>query len=132
MWRKHCIFPHKTLYIATNHFIQFLSFWSSTQFFFPSWNICFIIPLISITYPVLVHNYNTTKYIYFINSRQRAYISYLYYLLLVHLQAPATIKNTDGFRFGILGLGWVLRVSDVAATFIELIRKITGKNLSLI
>ena len=55
-----------------------------------------------------------------------------YYLICVPLEAPANIKNTDGFRFGILGLGWVLRVSDVAATVIELIRKITGKNLSLI
>jgi len=54
---------------------QFLSFRSPTQLFFPSWNICSIIPLISIIYLALVHNYNTIKYICFINPRQRVGIS---------------------------------------------------------
>jgi len=73
MWQKHCIFPHKTLWIATNHFVQSLSFFlSSTQLFFPSWNISSIIHLVSITYLVLVHNYNTIKYICFIRPHQRA------------------------------------------------------------
>jgi hypothetical protein len=72
MWWKHCIFPHKTLWIATNHFVQSLSFLSSTQLFFPSWNIGFIILLVSISYLVLIHNYNNIKYICFISPRQRA------------------------------------------------------------
>jgi len=71
MWRKHCIFPSKTLWIATNHFVQSLSF-DHQHNFFPSWNIGSIIPLISITYLMLVHNYNTIKYICFISPRQRA------------------------------------------------------------
>jgi hypothetical protein len=69
--KKHYIFPHKTLWIATNHFLQSLSFWSPTQFLFPLWNIGSIIPLIFIIYLALVHNYNTIKYICFINPRQR-------------------------------------------------------------
>jgi hypothetical protein len=72
MWRKHCIFPPKTLWIATNHFVQSLSFDHQHNFFFPSWNIGFIIPLVSITYVALVHNYYTIKYICFISPRQRA------------------------------------------------------------
>ena len=72
MWWKHCIFSHKTLWIATNYFVQSLSFLSPTQHFFPSWNIGSIILLVSITYLALVHNYNTIKYIYFISPRQRA------------------------------------------------------------
>jgi len=80
MWRKHCIFPHKTLQITTNHFIQSLSFGSPTQLFFSSWNICSTIPLISITYLALIHNYNTIKYICFISSRQRADMLSRYFL----------------------------------------------------
>jgi hypothetical protein len=45
-------------------------FWSPTQLFFPLWNISSIIPLVSITYLVLVYNYNTIKYICFINSQK--------------------------------------------------------------
>ena len=70
MWGKHCIFPYKTLWIATNHFVQSLSFWSPTQL--PSWNIGSIIPLVSITYLVLIYNYNNIKYICFINPWQCA------------------------------------------------------------
>ena len=40
--------------------VQFLSFFLSI--------ISSIIPLVSITYLVLIHNYNIIKYIYFINS----------------------------------------------------------------
>ena len=40
------------------------------NFFFPSWNIGLIIPLVSITYLALVYNYNTIKYICFISPRQ--------------------------------------------------------------
>jgi hypothetical protein len=72
MWRKHFIFPPKTLWIATNYFVQSLSFDHQHNFFFPSWNVGFIIPLISITYLELVHNYNIIKYICFINPWQRA------------------------------------------------------------
>jgi hypothetical protein len=72
MWQKHCIFPPKTLWIDTNHFVQSLSFDHQTQFFFPSWNIDSIIPLVSITYLVLVLNFNTIKYICFISSWHRA------------------------------------------------------------
>jgi hypothetical protein len=72
MWRKHYIFPPKTRWIATNHFVQSLSFDHQHNFFFPSWNIDFIIPLVSITYLALIHNYNTIKYICFISLRQRA------------------------------------------------------------
>jgi hypothetical protein len=67
MWRKHCIFPLKTLWITTNHFVQSLSFDYQHNFFFPSWNIGSIILLVSITYLALVYNYNTIKYICFIN-----------------------------------------------------------------
>ena len=57
----------KTLYIssqniATNYFVQSLSFLSPTQLFF-------IIHLVSITYLALIYNYNTIKYIYFISSK---------------------------------------------------------------
>jgi len=45
---------------------------TNTTFFFPSWNIGSIIPLVSITYLALIHNYNTIKYICFISPRQRA------------------------------------------------------------
>jgi len=34
MWRKHCIFPLKTLWIATNYFVQSLSFDHQYNFFF--------------------------------------------------------------------------------------------------
>jgi hypothetical protein len=40
------------------------------NFFFPSWNIGLIIPLVSITYLALIYNYNTIKYICFISPRQ--------------------------------------------------------------
>jgi hypothetical protein len=70
----------KTLYFSSKNtmncyksFCSVSKFWSPTQlFFFPSWNIDFIIPLVSITYLALIHNYNTIKYIYFISPRQRA------------------------------------------------------------
>ena len=51
-------------------FCSVFKFWSSTQIFFPSWNISPIISLVFITYLALVHNYNTIKYIYFISPRQ--------------------------------------------------------------
>ena len=72
MWWKHCIFYHKTLWIATNRFVQSLSFWSPTQKIFLSWNIGSIIPLVFITYLALIHNYNTIKYICFISPQQHA------------------------------------------------------------
>jgi hypothetical protein len=79
MWQKHCIFPPKTLWIATNHFCSVSKFWSPIQLFFSSWNIGSIIPLVSITYLVLVYNYNTIKYICFISLRQRADIDLVGY-----------------------------------------------------
>ena len=85
MWRKHCIFPPKTLWIATNHFVQSLSFDHQHNFFFSSWNTGSIIPLVSITYLALVHSYNTIKYICFINPRQRADM---------HLVAFYSMKNS--------------------------------------
>ena len=59
----------KTLYFSSQNtvdcyksFCLVSKFWSPTQLFFPSWNICSIIPLVSITYLALVHNYNTIKW----------------------------------------------------------------------
>ena len=69
----------KALYLSSQNTVDcYKSFCSvskflitNTTFFFSSWNICSIIPLISITYLALVHNYNTIKYICFISPRQR-------------------------------------------------------------
>jgi len=68
----------KALYLSSQNTVDcYKLFCSTSEFFitnitfFPSWNICFIIPLISITYLALVHNYNTTKCICFISLRQR-------------------------------------------------------------
>jgi hypothetical protein len=47
-------------------------FLSPTQVFFSSWNSSSIIPLVSIIYLVLVHNYKNIKYICFISPWQRA------------------------------------------------------------
>jgi len=69
----------KTLYLSSQNTVDwYKSFCSVSKFlitnttFFPSWNICSIIPLIFITYLALVHNYNTIKCICFINPRRRA------------------------------------------------------------
>jgi len=69
----------KALYLSSQNIVDcYKSFCSVSKFFitntifFPSWNICSIIPLISITYLALVHNYNTIKCICFISPRQRA------------------------------------------------------------
>ena len=69
----------KALYLSSQNTVDcYKSFCSVSKFlitnttFFPSWNICFIILLISITYLKLFHNYNTIKCICFINLRQRA------------------------------------------------------------
>jgi len=69
----------KALYLSSQNTVDcYKLFCSVSKFlitnttFFPSWNICSIIPLISITYLALVHNYNTIKCIYFISPRQRA------------------------------------------------------------
>jgi hypothetical protein len=64
----------KTLYLSSqntvNYYKLFCSvskFWITNTTFFSSWNICFIVPLISITDLALIHNYNTIKCICFIN-----------------------------------------------------------------
>jgi len=72
----------KTLYFSSQNTVNcYKSFCSVSKFlitnttFFSSWNICSIIFLISITYLVLVHNYNAIKCICFISPRQRAGMS---------------------------------------------------------
>jgi hypothetical protein len=71
MWGKHCIFPHKTLWIDTNHSIQSLNFLSSTQLFFffgiltPSY-LQFLL-LISCWFTIIL---NIIKHIYFISPWQ--------------------------------------------------------------
>ena len=69
----------KALYISSQNTVDcYKSFCLVSKFlitnttFFSSWNIGSIIPLVSITYLLLVYNYNTIRYIYFINSRQCA------------------------------------------------------------
>jgi hypothetical protein len=71
----------KTLYLSSQNTIDYYkSFCSISKFlitnttFFLSWNI-FIIPLISITYRALIHNYNTIKCIYFISPCQHVGMS---------------------------------------------------------
>jgi len=68
----------KSLYLSSQNTVDcYKSFCSVSKFlitnitFLPSWNICSIIPLISIIYLTLVHNYNTIKCIYFISPWQR-------------------------------------------------------------
>jgi hypothetical protein len=82
----------KALYLPSQNtvdcyksFCSVSKFWSPTQLFFSSWNTGSIIPLVSITYLALVHNYNTIKYICFINPRQRADM---------HLVAFYSMKNS--------------------------------------
>ena len=73
----------KALYLSSQNTVDcYKSFCSvskflitNTTFFFSLWNICSIISLISITYLVLVHNYDTIKCICFISPRQRAGMS---------------------------------------------------------
>jgi hypothetical protein len=67
----------KALYLSSQNTVHcYKSFCLGSKFlitntaFFPSWNICSIIPLVSITYLALVHNYNTIKCICFISPRQ--------------------------------------------------------------
>jgi hypothetical protein len=71
----------KILYLSSQNtvdcyksFCSIFKFWSPTQLFFPSWNISSIISLVSIIYLALIYNYNTIKYIYFINPRQHTTI----------------------------------------------------------
>jgi hypothetical protein len=71
----------KTLYLSSqntvNYYKSFCSvskFWITNTTFFLSWNICFIISLISIINLTLIYNYNIIKYIYFINQQQHANI----------------------------------------------------------
>jgi hypothetical protein len=82
----------KTLYLSSQNTIDcYKLFCSISKFlitsttFFLSWNIS-IIPLISITYRVLVHNYNTIKYICFISPCQ-------------HVGMWSSLKKTRGDHF---------------------------------
>jgi len=92
----------KTLYFSSQNtvdcyksFCLVSKFWSPTQLFFPSWNICSIIPLVSITYLALVHNYNTIKWgnhcsstpknIVDYNSNPQCFFLFLFFLLIFTL-----------------------------------------------
>ena len=76
----------KTLYLSSQNtvdcyksFCSVFKFWSPTQFFFLSWNNGSIIPLVSINYLALVHNYNSIKYICFISPQQHADMNLAFY-----------------------------------------------------
>jgi len=90
----------KTLYFSSQNtvdcyksFCLVSKFWSPTQLFFPSWNICSIIPLVSITYLALVHNYNTIKWgnhcsstpknTVDYNSNPQCFFLFLFFFLLI-------------------------------------------------
>ena len=73
---------------------------TNTTFFFPSLNIGSIIPLVSITYLPLIHNYNTIKYICFISSRQRAGMSSSLQQITSNIQCFPTRINFS-FNFSV-------------------------------
>jgi hypothetical protein len=81
----------KALYLSSQNTVDcYKSFCSVSKFLITN-----IIPLISITYLVLVHNYNIINYICFISSRQRAgKLSRIYYLLFLK-SLFGTIKGQD-------------------------------------
>jgi hypothetical protein len=71
----------KTQYLSSQNTVDcYKSFCSVSKFFitnttfFSIMKYCSIIHLVSITYLALVHNYNTIKYICFINSQQHVNI----------------------------------------------------------
>ena len=70
-----CLFSQNTVDCYKSFCSVSKFFLSPTQLFFTLWNIGSIIHLVSITYLALIHNYNTIKYIFFINPWQRADIS---------------------------------------------------------
>jgi uncharacterized membrane protein len=103
----------KALYFSSQNTVNcYKSFCSVSKFlitntiFFLSWNICSIIPLISITYLALVHNYNIIKCICFINPRQHAGMSsriiykwVLNYLPSVNTWIRVGVTNFDVMNF---------------------------------
>jgi hypothetical protein len=89
----------KALYLSSQNtvdcyklFCSVSKFFITNTTFFPSWNICSIIHLISITYLALVYNYNTIKCICFISLRQRASMSSCIYIKDDALHAKPRIR----------------------------------------
>jgi hypothetical protein len=95
----------KTLYLSSQNTINYYKsfclvskFWITNTTFFSSWNICFIISLISIIYLALVYNYNTIKCICFISPRQRVDMLsrvYIYIYAVIFLIKNQEKKNSN-------------------------------------
>jgi hypothetical protein len=115
----------KALYLSSqntldcyNSFCSVSKFFITNTIFFLSWNIYFIISLISITYLALVHNYSNIKCICFISSRQCADLSSRNYENITRTVPKKLYKEITScfntwsflFSFAFNKVYWVFRI----------------------